>query len=58
MDPVEESEIHSQSVFCDPSSTNLRRVFSDFHLHFAKSASDADLPWLRRGFKPFYERLG
>lgn len=57
MNTNENSECIFPLVYCDKASKNAKRVFSEFQPTFPKSPLDADLLWMRKGYKPFMDKL-
>ncbi|HEX4857543.1 MAG TPA: hypothetical protein VFV17_00900, partial [Usitatibacteraceae bacterium] len=45
------------SIYCDPVSTNARAIFAEAGMRLVETPGEADLLWMRKGYKPWLGRL-
>jgi len=45
-------------IYCDPASVNAARILSELPVEAVDSAAEADLLWMRRNYREWYDKLG
>jgi hypothetical protein len=45
------------AIYCDPASNNARAALSEETFRFVENPEDADLLWMRKGYREWFDRL-